>query len=174
MRARDDLFCRKLKLQPSTDYISGSMQLNFTLSGPDSLKSTSSFKALSKECDTAIETMQLILKEKSRKVVELEIKELKEKIKLHFCESIHLLATALVKNEPDMKENPGICHVIIDAFESEYTHNFQRYETISQVTRITDYDEAETDDDEQTRFNTATANFSTVFSKLLFFIGFPS
>ena len=69
MWARDDLFCRKLKLDLSTDYISSSMQLNFTLYGPDSLKSTSSFKALSKECDTAIETMQLILKEKSLKVV---------------------------------------------------------------------------------------------------------
>ena len=43
MRARDDLFRRKLKLDPSTDYISNSMKLNFTLYGPDSLKSTSKF-----------------------------------------------------------------------------------------------------------------------------------
>ena len=79
MQARDDLFCRKLKLDPSTDYISNSMKLNFTLDGPDSLKSTSSFKALSDECDTGIKVMQLILKGKSLKIVELEIKELEEK-----------------------------------------------------------------------------------------------
>ena len=86
MKERDNLFCRKLKIDASTDYISNSMKLNFTLYGPDSLKSTSEFKALSDECDTAIKAMQLILKEKSLKVVELEIKELKEKIKLHFVE----------------------------------------------------------------------------------------
>ena len=73
-----------------------------------------------------------------------------------------------------MKENPWIRHVIINAFETEYTQKFQPYETLSQTTRITDYNEAETDDDKQILFNTATANFSTVFSKLLFFIGFPS
>ena len=79
MQARDDLFCRKLKLDLSTDYISIFMKLNFTLWGPDSLKSTNSFMALSDERDTAIKAMQLILKEKSLKVVELEIKKFKEK-----------------------------------------------------------------------------------------------
>ena len=174
IRERDDLYCRKLKLDPSTDFISNSMKLNFTLYGPDSLKSTSKFKSLSEECDTAIEAMQLTLKEKSLKVVELEIKELKEKIKLHYCESVHLLATVLVKNELGMKESPGIRHLIIAVFEFEYTDLFAPNETKSQVTRISDYDTSETDDAKQTRFNIATGNLSTDYSKLLFFAGIPS
>ena len=64
--------------------------------------------------------------------------------------------------------------MIIDAFEIEYTKLFQPNETQLQIERISDYDTPETDDNEQTRFNTATANFSTVYSKLLSFTGFPS
>ena len=73
-----------------------------------------------------------------------------------------------------MKESPGIRHVIIAVFEQEYTDLFAPNESLSQVDRITDYDTPETDDQEQARFNTATANFSTIYSKLLFFTGFSS
>ena len=72
------------------------------------------------------------------------------------------------------EESPGIRHVIVAVFEHEYTDLFAPNESLSQVERITDYDTPETDDQEQARFNTATANFSTIYSKLLFFTGFPS
>ena len=169
MKERDDLKRRIKKLDASTDYISNSMKHNFTLYGPTSLKSTQAFKTLSEECDSAIESMQKILKEKSLKVVEMEFKEHKKKIRTLYCESIHLLATALVKNEPDYKEHPGIRNLVNTVFENEYTTNFVPIELTQQRASqtITDYDSTDLDDDD---VNDDAANtLSSKYSKLLFF-----
>ena len=173
MKLRDDLYRRKRKLDPSTDYISKSMKHNFILYGPDSLKSSQEFKTLNEECNTAIASMQKILKEKSLKVVELELKELKDNIRTLFCESIQLLATALIKNNPEYKEDPSIRNLIIAVFEKEYTENVLPHESMSQINRITDYDDPETDEVEQERYNGA-ATLSSQYSKLLFFSEIPS
>lgn len=92
--------------------------------------------------------MQKILKATSLKVVELEIKELKERIKILYCESIQLLATALIKNNPDYKEHPTIRNLITTVFEKEYTDNLLAHESMTQAIRE-EYELPEADQDEQ-------------------------
>ena len=69
------------KLNLSLDYLYLSktlFKLTSTLYGPESLKPSQEFKTLSEGCKNAI-------------------KEHKQKTVIQFCESIHLLATALIE-----------------------------------------------------------------------------
>ena len=75
-----------------------SMRFKFELSTIAALKDKQEFKQLATGCQSDIHYCQATLREKCKQAVELELAYYKNELKLLFCETIYLLATAFVLN----------------------------------------------------------------------------
>lgn len=132
-KQRDDLIRRQAKLDPSTDYFPNSMNFNFTLQAPESLKGTTEYAALAESCKASIHKMKTDLREQSLKIIDLEAKALTKAISVLFCESVILFASTAVKLCPEIAEKPGIRNLVISTFEDEFDDPID--ESLTQVSQ---------------------------------------